>query len=356
MDPRVDVFCHIVPPRFNQARWDRVEKTHFHVHSPSLLKFVGGGKATEANPNMKVLTDLEARFRMLDKIEGYRQVLSVASPPIEVVAPDDSETVAKILNDELAEIAQKYPRYFAGAVSSLPMDKPDAAARELERSLKDLKMIGVQLYSNCNGKAIDGPEYWPLFEIMSKYDLPILLHPARAQSHPDYLAEKDSKYVIWQVIGWPYETAVAMFRIAFSGILDRYPNLRIICHHTGSMIPYFAGRIESMYRMFQGILEQEIGHPLKRPVMDYFRAFYGDTATFTAASIECACDFLGADHVIFGSDAPFDAEGGMSSIRESTNAVNKARISAGDKSKIFYKNFETLFRVPAGVAAVAGDK
>jgi uncharacterized protein len=353
MDPRVDVFCHIVPPKFNQARWDRVEKTHFFEHSPSHLKFVGTGKESEANQNIKVLTDLEARFRMMDELEGYRQVLSVASPTVEVVAPDDSEVVAKILNDEMAEIAAKYPKYFAGAVCSLPMDKPDAAAKELERSLKDLKMIGVQLFSQCNGKAIDGPEYWPLFEIMAKHDLPILLHPARDKHHPDYLKEKESKYVIWQVIGWPYETAAAMFRIAFSGILDKWPNLKIICHHTGSMIPYFAGRIESMYGMFQGILEQEIGHPLKRPVMDYFRTFYGDTATFTQASIECAVDFLGADHVIFGSDAPFDAEGGRFSVRESTAAVEKSRISAADKSKIMYQNFEKLFKVPAAVGAVA---
>ena len=350
MDPRVDIFCHILPKRYDAARWQRVGKTNFVKHSPSHLKYVAVGKEKQKNENMSVLTDLDARFKMMDELESYRQVLSMASPTIEVVAPDDSETVAKILNDELAEIAAKYPKYFAGAVCSLPMDKPEAAARELERSLKDLKMLGVQLFTNCNGKAIDGPEYWPIFEIMSKYDLPILLHPARAKTHPDYLAEKESKYIIWQIIGWPYETAAAMFRIALSGILDKFPNLKIICHHTGSMIPYFAGRIESMFGMFQGIIEQEIGHPLQRPPMDYFRSFYGDTATFTAASIECACDFLGADHVIFGSDAPFDAEGGRFSVRESTNAVNNARISAEDKRKIFYKNFETLFKVPAGVA------
>ncbi|MBI2815494.1 MAG: amidohydrolase [Acidobacteria bacterium] len=349
MDVRVDVFCHIVPPRFDKARWDRVEKTHFVEHSPSHLKYVSVGKEKQKNENMAVLTDLDARFKMMDELESYRQVLSVASPAIEIVAPDDSETVAKILNDELAEIAAKHPKYFAGAVCSLPMDKPDAAACELERSLKDLKMLGVQLFTNCNGKPIDGPEYRPIFEIMSKYDLPILLHPARAKTHPDYLTEKESKYIIWQIIGWPYETAAAMFRIAFSGILDEYPNLKIICHHTGSFIPYLAGRMESMFGMFQGIIEQEIGHPLQRPAMDYFRLFYGDTATFTASSIECACDVLGADHVIFGSDAPFDAEGGRFSVRESTNAVNNARISAEDKRKIFYQNFETLFKVPAGI-------
>jgi predicted TIM-barrel fold metal-dependent hydrolase len=351
MDPRVDVFCHILPARYDQARWDREPKTHFVEHSPSHLKYVGGGKAAPANQNMKVLTDLDARFRMMDEFEGYRQVLSVASPTIEVVAPDDSEYVAKILNDELAELVAKYPRYFAGAVCSLPMDKPAAAARELERSIRDLKLNGVQLFTNVLGKPLDLPEYRPIFEILSRYDLPILLHPARSKSHPDYLAETVSKYIVWQVIGWPYETSAAMFRIAFSGILDQYPNLKIICHHTAAMIPYFAGRIEAMYNMFLPLLEKERGAPLQRPVMDYFRKFYGDTSTFTSASIDCACDFLGADHIIFGTDAPFDTEGGRFSVRESTNAVSQSSQSAANKSQIFYKNFETLFRVPAAVPA-----
>jgi uncharacterized protein len=349
MDQRVDVFCHILPARFEKARWDRFERTHFAEHSPSHLKYVRGGKAPL--PNYQVLIDLDTRFRMLDELEDYRQVLSVASPAIEVIAPDDSEYVAKILNDELAELVQKYPRYFAGAVASLPMDKPEAAARELERSLRDLKLIGVQLFSNVQGKALDLPEFRPIFQIMSEHNLPILLHPARSKSHPDYLTESYSKYVIWQVIGWPYETSAAMFRIAFSGILDEYPNLKIIAHHTGAMIPFFGGRIESMYKMFQPLVEDERGAPLKRPVMDYFRSFYGDTSTFTPASINCACDFFGADHILFGSDAPFDAEGGKLSIVESTDAVNRASLSAEDKSKIFYRNFETLFRQPAVAAA-----
>ena len=343
MDPRVDVFCHIVPPRYDKARWERLERTHFVEHSPSHLKYVRGGRSPL--PNMQVLTDLDTRFRMMDEFEGYRQVLSVASPPIEAVAPDDSDYVAKILNDELAELVQKYPDRFAGAVASLPMDKPEAAARELERSIRELKLIGVQLFSNVAGKPLDLPEFRPIFRIMSEHDLPILLHPARSRNHPDYLAEKDSKYVIWQVIGWPYESSAAMFRIVFGGILDDYPNLKIIVHHTGAMISFFSGRIEAMYRMFLPLIEQERGTPLKKPVMDYLRCFYGDTSLFTPASINCACDFFGSDHVLFGTDAPFDAEGGKWSIRASTAAVNNSSRSAADKSKIFYQNFETIFRL-----------
>ena len=349
MEPRVDVFCHILPKRYDEARWQRAEKTRFYEHSPSHIKYVRGGKAPL--PNMQVLIDLDARFRMMDEFGDYRQVLSVASPPPEAVDPDDSDYLAKILNDELAELVQKYPQRFAGAVCSLPMNKPDAAARELERSLKDLKLAGLQLFSNVLDKPLDLPEFRPIFEIMSKYDLPILLHPARSRKHPDYLTEDSSKYVVWQVFGWPYESTAAMARIALSGILDDYPNLKIIVHHTGAMVPFFAGRIEAMYRMFEPLLADDRGgKPLKKPAVEYFRSFYGDTSTFTAASIECACDFFGAEHIVFGTDAPFDSEGGRFSIRESTRAVEKARLSGEDKKKIFHQNFERLFRLSATAA------
>ena len=103
-----------------------------------------------------------------------------------------------------------------------------------------------------------------------------------------------------------------------------------------------------MYRMLEPLLVAERGgRAFSKPVIEYFRSFYTDVSTFTTASIECAADFFGVDHVIFGSDAPFDFEGGRASIRECTEAIEKSRFSAADKSKIFYKNFETHFRVPA---------
>jgi uncharacterized protein len=353
MEPRVDVFCHILPKKYDAARWERVEKTNFPKHSPSHLKFVAGGKSL-SQENVKVLMDLDARWRMMDQFPGYKQVVSVASPPIEAVDPDDSDYLAKLLNDELAELVQKYPDRFAGAACSLPLNKPDAAARELERCIKDLKLCSVQIFSNVNGKPLDLPEYRPVFEICSKNNFPILLHPARAIDVPDYASEKDSKYIIWQVFGWPYETTAAMTRIAFGGVMDDYPNLKIICHHSGAMVPFFSGRIVSMYRMLEPLIVAERGgRPFSKPVIEYFRSFYTDVSTFTTASIECAVDFFGVDHVIFGTDAPFDFEGGRASIRECTDAINNARFTAAQKSTIFHGNFEKYFPVATPAAARA---
>lgn len=341
MTPRIDAFCHILPRRYEQNRWQRFENSQFAEHSPSHLGYVRAGRKAELN--YKMLTELEARFRMMEEFEGYRQVLSLASPPVEVVAPEESEQLAKIANDELAELVGKYPNYFAGAVASLPMNKPDLAARELERAIEELKLNGVQLFTNVQGRPLDSPEFRPIFQMMARYQLPILLHPARSRKHSDYATERDSKYLIWQVFGWPYETTAAMARLVFSGILDELPDLRIVVHHTGAMVPFFHGRMLAMYKLFEPLWVEERGGLLRKPLLDYFRSFYCDTATFTTASIECARDFFGADHILFGSDAPFDIEGGRFSIRAGTEAVMNSSLSAEEKNKVFYRNAQRLF-------------
>ncbi len=343
MDRRVDAFCHILPKRYDEARWKRAGKTKFTEYSPAHLKKLHGGTARQLN--FEVLTDLDARFRMIEEFENYRQVLSVASPPPEVVDPDSSDELCKILNDELAELVGKHPHHFAGAVANLPMNKPDKAAKELERSLRDLKLNGVQLFSSVLGKPLDLPEFRPIFEIMSKHDLPILLHPTRPRTRADYPTEDASKYIIWQVFGWPYESTAAMTRLVFGGVLEEYPDLKIVVHHTGAMIPFFSGRLQAMYTLFEPLWIEERGGALKRPVVEYFRKFYADTSTFTKAAIECAADFFGADHVIFGTDAPFDIEGGRFSVRESTRAVTEAALGEEEKRQIFSGSFERLFHL-----------
>ena len=146
----------------------------------------------------------------------------------------------------------------------------------------------------------------------------------------DYRGEAKSKYEIWQVLGWPYETSVAMARLVFSGILDRLPEMRIITHHLGAMIPYFEGRVGPLWDQlgtrtsdedYSGILAAMKARG-RRPI-DYFRLFYNDTAVGGSASaIRCGLDFFGADRVLFATDCPFDPEGGPMFIRETIAALN----------------------------------
>ena len=200
----------------------------------------------EANSSRPALADLDIRLRAMDKFEGLRQVLALGAPPLEyVVSPKDAVEMARMANDEMAELVNKYPDRFVAAVASLPMNDVDASLREAERAIKELKFKGIQISSSINGKPLDRPEFLGLYEKMAQYDLPIWLHPARDNNIPDYPDEKFAKYGLFLAFGWPYETTIAMARLVFSGIMEKYPNIKFITHHCGAMLPFFSKRVLS---------------------------------------------------------------------------------------------------------------
>jgi len=131
--------------------------------------------------NRTILSDIDARFRLMDKYEGYKQVLVPSGTPVETLQPKDSVRLAKIANDEMAELVIKYPDRFVAGVATLPMNDMDSALKEADRAIKDLKLKGIVISTSVNGKPLDLPEYMPLYEKMAKYDLPVWLHPCRGE-------------------------------------------------------------------------------------------------------------------------------------------------------------------------------
>jgi aminocarboxymuconate-semialdehyde decarboxylase len=299
-----------------------------------------------------MLYDLDERFRVMDRFEEYRQVLTLSSPPIEVLAaPEIAIDLAKAANDGMAALVDRHPDRFEAFVASLPMNAPDAVLEEARRAIEKLGARGVQVFTNACGKPLDSPEYLPLFDLMAEYDLPIWLHPARGASYADYPEEDKSKYEIWWTFGWPYETSVTMARIVFAGLFDKHPGLKIITHHMGGMVPYFEGRIGPGWdQLGSRTSDEDLSVYLekleKRP-LDYFRMFYADTAVFGAqAATECGLSFFGADHVVFASDAPFDPEKGPMYIRETIKVIDRLEISIEEREKIYLKNARKLLNLP----------
>lgn len=299
-----------------------------------------------------ILVDLELRFRVMDQFPGYVQVLTLAAPPLEIVGdPTTSPELARIANDGMAELVAKHPDRFPAFVASLPMNNMEACLQEVDRAIKTLGARGVQIFSNVNGRPLDQPEFRPLFEKMAQYDLPIWLHPARQSGFSDYPVEKKSRYELWWVFGWPYETSVAMGRLVFAGIFDDFPDLKIICHHLGAMVPYFEGRLGPGLDQLGARTPEDdrelVTHPLKRRPLDYFRMFYGDSAVFGAtAPLECGLAFFGLDRVLFGTDMPFDPEKGPMFIRETVRSIESITIAPADREKIYEGNARRLLKLP----------
>ena len=150
---------------------------------------------------------------MVDSFPDYRQIICVALPPIGTwTAPDKAEGVARIANDGLKELCDKYPDQFAGFVAEVPLTAPDAGARESERAIKELGACGVQIVTNVGGKPLDRPEFEPFFAKMNELKMPVWVHPTRTAKTPDYADEQKSLYEIWWTFGWSYETAAFMAR------------------------------------------------------------------------------------------------------------------------------------------------
>ena len=134
----IDAFCHILPPKYEETRWARAGSKDFAAGSPAHLQFVRTGRKA---PNYEGLTSLDARFRMMDEFDGYRQIICLASPSPEHIAPNASVELSTIANDELAELVAKYPDRFAGAAAAVPMNDPDRACREIERASGQLRPV-----------------------------------------------------------------------------------------------------------------------------------------------------------------------------------------------------------------------
>ena len=247
----------------------------------------------------------------------------------------------------MAELVQKYPDHFKGYVASLPMNASDHAAREAERTLAN-GANGLQIYTNVNGAPLDEARFLPVFEVAANFNRPILLHPVGFPNAPDYLTENRSKYEIWHILGWPYQTSVAMARLVFSGITDRFPELKIVVHHLGAMIPYFAERAGAFWEYRGGRTADEefrsASKRLKRRPADHFRSFYGDTALCGArAATVCGLEFFGPDHVLFASDCPFDPENGPGWIRDGIAILQSLDLGTDERDKVCNRNAERLF-------------
>ncbi|MBB5079186.1 amidohydrolase family protein [Nonomuraea endophytica] len=328
---KIDAYSHILPaPYFERMR-------ELAVDPGALKRWL----------ELTALHDVGARLRMMEEFgDDYQQILTLSSPPIELLAgPRDSPELARLANESMLELCREHPERFPAFVASLPMNNPDAAMAELAYAIDDLGARGVQVFTNVSGRPLDDPAFRPVFDEMARRDLPIWMHPARGAAFADYATEDASRFEIWWALGWPYETSVAMSRLVFSGLFERHPAIKIITHHMGAMIPYLEGRIglgwsDQLGSRTEG---EVLGEQLPKGLLEYFRRFYADTAlSGSAIGMRCGLEFFGPDHVLFATDCPFDPEGGPMYIRETIKAIGSLDLSPEARDRIYHLNISSM--------------
>ena len=323
---KIDIFTHLMPQSYLDDFMAAVGPDFYLGNLPKAIP---------------ELVDIPARYQLMDELGIDKQVITLPTPPIEEVITDPvaAHKLAQRANNAIAAVADGSGGRFLG-VGTIAMNNMGEAAAEAERCVKELGLKGVLIYSNAAGRAIDGDEFLPFYHTMEALDAPIWLHPARTPMMADYVGEETSKYAIWQMFGWPYETSMAMTRLIFSGIMDKVPAIKIITHHAGAMIPAFDKRIEHVYPLFEHLGALGDAYKgLKKPVLDYYRMFYNDTALMgSVGGMNAAYAFFGTEKLLYGTDTPFDTVGGRIFNEDAIASIEALSIPPAEREKIYSGN------------------
>lgn len=241
-------------------------------------------------------SDLELRLSIMDRQGVDMQVLSPAGSYFFYWMPaTESLEFARWLNDRLAEAVAKHPQRFV-ALASVPMQDGGAAAAELERAMNKLGLRGVEIASNINGRYLDDPAFQPFWEAAQALDALIFVHPNQVVG-----AERMKDYQLANLIGNLTDTSLAIAKLIFSGVLERYPRLKFLLAHAGGFLPYTWGRLDRGYQ-----IQDSAARKISKPPSEYLKVLYFDTIAHSQMALEYLIANFGADHVLLGSDYPYD--------------------------------------------------
>lgn len=273
---------------------------------------------------------IEARLADMDAAGIDLSVMSLTTPGVHVERPERSVALARLVNDEYAELQRKYPerfRFFA----TLPLQVPGEAAKELERAVRQLGLVGAMIFSNVNGEPVDLPKFWPIYEAAEALGAPIVVHPT-APAFAEYLSE----YRLVALLGFAYDTTMVAVRMVLGGVLDRFPGLTLIQTHLGGVLPYMAERVQRGYAVYP-----ELKRKLRRTPMEYFREMYLDTVLFDPDCLKLGLVFAGEDRLLLGSDHPHQ----VGDLFKAVRVIEELPVEHSVKEKILSGNARRLFRL-----------
>jgi predicted TIM-barrel fold metal-dependent hydrolase len=309
--------------------------THFHAFPGKYLELVPEASAQDVRGVGFHPFDTREYLDVMDKYGIDIGVLSATSGGIER-GGDKARALklCRIINDCFAEAHAKYPRRFK-VFARLPMVDLDDCVRELERCYKELRAHGVMLPTNLAGRYLDESDFEPFWNAVVAAGKPLFLHPANAPCQANW-----NRYSLHQKILWPTDTTLAISRIVYRGIFDRYPKLKLIAAHLGGMILLYLDRLNWREGNPECKLEPE----------QYFKKIYYDTAgPIRSTFIKLVCDTVGADQVLFGADYPHGRGGRDDQFYPMTlKAMDELDVSEADKEKIRYRNAKRLFGFDEG--------
>ena len=281
------------------------------------------------------LEDLdEERLAKMDENGVDVQVLSLTSPGLHNLPPDQAIPLARQTNDRIAAAIARHPDRFEG-FATIPITAPAEAVKELQRCVHDLGFKAGMLFGRVGDANLDHTDFWPIFEAASDLRIPLFIHPQIAPP-----AVREAYYSGFDPmvnlafsafgLGWHYDCGVQFLRLALAGVFDRFPDLQIILGHWGEMMLFYEERLKAFSRVAR----------LQRPVVEVLRRnlYINSSGIFNETYFTHALEVVGIDGVMFSVDYPYQYRPGSGP----KDFLEKLHISQEDKEKIAHGNWERL--------------
>jgi aminocarboxymuconate-semialdehyde decarboxylase len=335
----VDIHCHVLTPEAVALVKDVFDPTR-----EAMLTFAN--EATRAVNRKQEetirsqLTSVETRLRDMDRDGIDIQAISPSPQYYYWAEPELGRETARLVNNRIAEIVASHPDRFVG-MGTVPLQAPALAVAELERMVKELGLRGVEIGTNVAGAELSEERFRPFFAKAQELGILIFMHPA-GFTHAQRLADH---YFI-NVIGNPLDTTVAVSHLIFGGVLDAYPKLKICLAHGGGYAAAYSGRFDHAHQA-----RSDCRRLIKRPPTSYLKKLYFDTIVFTHHQLEYLTALYGSDHIILGTDYPYDM-----ALPEAVKFVTSAKLSRADKAAILGGNAARLLQIKLPTPAATAGK
>lgn len=323
---RIDVHAHYYPGSYFRDVVQGARGSRAILHDASGRGMIFGLTDPRSDP--------EARLADMDRLGIRAQVLSLANPNVYFEEEGKGRDLARTTNNALSELSQNHPGRFY-FLASLPFMSPKDALHELGRVSRLPGFVGVYMGTNILGEQIDHQKFWPFFAELERLDRPLFLHPIRPEG-----GERLKEFALEVIIGFPFETTLAASRLIFSGVLDRYPRLRVILAHFGGYLPYAVARLRHGFMDYD-----ECRVNIKCSPETYLDRFYADTAmAFHGPSLRCAVETLGKKRILLGTDFPFGYT--TRGVEMTLETLAGLGLSPEDLAGIESGNLRALLRLP----------
>jgi aminocarboxymuconate-semialdehyde decarboxylase len=307
---KFDLHTHFYTPEFFQAVKDLPSEFSFDKSSTGqTIIAYRGARFFGVTPAM---TDVSKRLEDMDRVGIDVEVVSLSTPNVFFTSAEHQPNVAKMMNDSYAELIAKHP---------IPMDAPDAALSELHRAIDELKLNGVILLSNIGGRSLTAPEYRPFFAEANRMRLCIFLHPMLPANSDSF-----REYVLGPIIGFPFDTSLAVARMCYDGMFEEFPDIRWIIGHLGGAVPYLMERMDNGFRDFADCRAK-----IDKLPSVYLKRLYYDTVSFSPHTLNMVKNMVGADHMVMGSDYPHL----LGSIDRAVSSIEDLGLSDSETQQIF---------------------